>query len=178
MIGAVSDWFLSYGFADVHDELLVGAYPVDVSDVKTLQRLGVRRILNLVEDAEYAPGQREEVVDALHAAGIEETRMKLEDYGHLPLDALEAAVQQIVTWQKAGERSYVHCRAGWQRSAAVAAGVVAILDGVDVETALSRVRTRKPSANPLPHQREDLLRWWHTRDPDPARDADPSGAGR
>jgi predicted protein tyrosine phosphatase len=164
--GDVSEWFLSYGFADVHDELLVGAYPLDVSDVQLLERLGVRRILNLVEDGEYAPGQREQVVNALQEAGIDETRMNLEDYGGLPPAALEAAVQQIVSWLRAGERTYVHCRAGWQRSAAVAAGVVAILDGVDVETALRRVRERKPSAQPLPHQREDLLRWWNSRDGD------------
>jgi hypothetical protein len=49
----------------------------------------------------------------------------------------------------------------------VAAGVVAILDDVDVETALGRVQTRKPSARPLPHQHEDLLRWWDTRMADP-----------
>ena len=160
----MSEWFLSYGFADVHDELLVGAYPLDVSDVKMLERLGVRRILNLVEDREYARGQREQVEAALRAAGIEETRMNLEDYGRLPPAALEAAVQQIVSWLDAGERTYVHCRAGWQRSAAVAAGVVAIQDGIDVETALSRVRERKPSARPLPHQRDDLVHWWYGRD--------------
>jgi predicted protein tyrosine phosphatase len=162
----MSDWFHAYGFADVYDDLLVGAYPLDVSDVKTLGRLGVRRILNLVEDGEYAPGQREEVVAALDAAGIQETRMDLEDYGRLPPEALEAAVQQVVSWLREGERTYVHCRAGWQRSAAVAAGVVAIENSVDVETALSQVRMRKPSARPLPHQREDLLAWWDARRPD------------
>jgi predicted protein tyrosine phosphatase len=162
----MSEWFHAYGFADVYDELLIGAYPLDVSDVKLLERVGVRRILNLVEDNEYGPGQREQVVDALQAAGIEETRMNLEDYGHLPPEALETAVAQIVSWLRAGERTYVHCRAGWQRSAAVAAGVVAIQEDIDVETALGRVRARKPSARPLPHQREDLLRWWYARDAD------------
>jgi predicted protein tyrosine phosphatase len=159
----VSEWFQAYGFADVHDELIVGAYPLDASDVSALERLGVRHILNLVEDPEYAPGQRERVVAALEAAGIEETRMNLEDYGRLPPEALEAAVRQVVTWLRAGERTYLHCRAGWQRSAAVAAGAVAIQDEVDVETALSRIQVRKPSARPLPHQLEDLLGWWETR---------------
>lgn len=162
-MSGVSEWFLAYGFADVHDELLIGAYPLDFSDVRMLERLGVRHVLNLVEDQEYAPGQREQVVAALDAAGIEETRMNLQDYGRLPPEAIEAAVRQVVSWLGAGERTYLHCRAGWQRSAAVAAGVVAIKDGVDVETALGRVQTRKPSARPLPHQHEDLLRWWTTR---------------
>src|SRR5207248_2493797 len=56
--------------------------------------------------------------------------------------------------------TYLHCRAGWQRSAAVAAGVVALRDGLDIDEALDFVRRRKPSADPLPHQREDLRRWW------------------
>ena len=53
---AMSNWFEAYGFADVHDDLIVGAYPLDANDVRTIQRLGVRRILNLVEDREYGPG--------------------------------------------------------------------------------------------------------------------------
>lgn len=159
----MSDWFSIYGFADVHDELLVGAYPLDVHDVQVLDRLGVKRVLNLVEDEEYAPGQRPEVTTALAAAGIEETRMNLTDYGRLPSEALEAAVQTVVSWLDDGARSYVHCRAGWQRSAAVAAGVVAVRDGIEIDEALARVQARKPSANPLPHQRDDLARWWRER---------------
>ena len=57
--------------------------------------------------------------------------------------AVEAAVQTVVGWLEAGERTYLHCRAGWQRSPAVAAGVVAILDSIDVETA--RLTASKPA---------------------------------
>lgn len=159
----MSSWFLAYGFADVHDDLIIGAYPLDAGDVETIERLGVRRVLNLVEDGEYEPGQREEVNRALAAAGIQEVRMNLTDYGHLPAPALETAVQTVVGWLDEGERAYVHCRAGWQRSAAVAAGVVAIVDGIEIEAALDSIRRRKPSANPLPHQREELAQWWAER---------------
>jgi predicted protein tyrosine phosphatase len=163
MILVVSDWFWSYGFADVRDDVLVGAYPLDASDVTFLQRLGVTRILNLAEDGEYEPGQRPEVESALAAAGINETRLTFVDYGHLPPEALEEAVKTVNGWLDAGERAYVHCRAGWQRSAAVAAGVVAVRDDFGIEQALEIVRARKPSAKPLDHQREDLLRWWNGR---------------
>ncbi len=161
----VSDWFQHFGFADVHDDLLIGAYPLDASDVQTLQRLGIRRVLNLVADEEYAPAQRDEVTAALAAAGIEETRIRLTDYGGLPPEALEAAVAEVVGWLRSGAPSYVHCRAGWQRSAAVAAGVVAVADGIEIEEAIARVRMRKPSASPLPHQLDDLLGWWRERSP-------------
>ena len=159
----MSRWFRTYGFADVFDDLIVGAYPLDEDDVDVLARLGIRRVLNLTEDDEYRPGQREEVEGALADAGIIERRLRLTDYGDLPAEQIEAAVQEVGEWLDAGERTYLHCRAGWQRSAAVAAGVVAVRSRIDIEEALQYVRQRKPSADPLPHQRADLRRWWDGR---------------
>ena len=159
----MSRWFQSYGFADVLDNLIVGAYPLDEDDVAAVARLGVSRVLNLTEDAEYRPGEREAVQRALTAAGIEERRLALTDYGGLPPQALETAVQEVSTWLEEGDRTYLHCRAGWQRAAAVAAGVVALRKGVEIDEALAYVQQRKPSADPLPHQREDLRRWWAGR---------------
>ena len=75
----MSHWFLSYGFADIADELLIGAYPLDRYDVEMLERLRIDRIVNLVEDAEYAPGVRDVVIEALEAAGIVERRLPLID---------------------------------------------------------------------------------------------------
>jgi hypothetical protein len=46
----------------------------------------------------------------------------------------------------------------------VAAAVIAVRIGVDIDDALAHVQARKPSADPLPHQREDLRRWWQERD--------------
>lgn len=160
----MSTWFRSYGFADVLDGLLVGAYPLDAEDVSMLEWIGVQCVLNLVADEEYEPGAHEEVAAALASAGIEERRVSLTDYGGLPADELEAAVQEVNDWLDEGARTYVHCRAGWQRSAAVAAGVVALRQGIEIDDALDYVQVRKPSADPLPHQRDDLRRWWETRD--------------
>ena len=159
----MSNWFRSYGFAAVFNELLIGAYPLDVEDVKVLSTLGVRRILNLVEDDEYRTGERAAVEHALADAGIKEYRLRLTDYGGLPPDVLDEAVREVSAWLDAGDRCYVHCRAGWQRSAAVAAAIVATHEGIDIKDALEHVQSRKHSADPLPHPREDLRRWWATR---------------
>jgi protein-tyrosine phosphatase len=159
----VSNWFRTYGFADVRDGLLIGAYPLDADDVAMLDWIGIERVLNLVEDQEYRPGQREAVEAALASTGIEEHRLNLTDYGHLPAEELEVAVQEVCAWLDHGARTYLHCRAGWQRSAAVAAGVIALRDGIDIDDALAYVQSRKPSADPLPHQRADLRRWWDAR---------------
>jgi protein-tyrosine phosphatase len=167
----VSNWFRIYGFADVLDGLFVGAYPLDTNDVAMLDTMGIKQVLNLVEDEEYRSGEREAVEGAFSAAGIGEHRLKLADYGRLPPEALETAVQQVCGWLDEDVRTYLHCRAGWQRSAAVAAGVVALRRGIDIDDALAYVRGRKPSADPLPQQRQDLRRWWDARD-------DNTGSGR
>jgi protein-tyrosine phosphatase len=167
----VSLWFRSYGFADVHPDLLIGAYPLDADDVGMIAHLGVDRILNLVQDTEYREGDRAVVEAALEQAGIEEQRLDLTDYGGLPSPEIEEAVTRVLEWLRAGHRVYLHCRAGWQRSAAIAAGVVAIREGLGIEDALAVVQARKPSADPLPHQREDLLWWWRERQGSGAEEA-------
>jgi predicted protein tyrosine phosphatase len=173
----VSAWFLTYGFADVIDDLLIGAYPLDEHDVAMLSRMGVRRVLNLSEDGEYGPGERERAQAALAAAGIEERRVALTDFGGLPADKLEALVDQVSEWLDSGLRTYLHCRAGWQRSPAVAAAVIAVRDSMDIDEALAHVQWRKPSADPLPQQREDLRSWWSSRGPTPRPAAgEPGGA--
>ena len=156
----MSRWFRSYGFADVADRLLIGAYPLDQEDVSMLARLHVSRVLNVVEDAEYPDGAREAAGQALTAAGITEVRLPMPDYGGLPAPAIDSAVKTVSEWLEQSETVYLHCRAGWQRSAALAAAVVAVHDGVDLDRALAQIQARKSSADPLPHQREDLERWW------------------
>jgi protein-tyrosine phosphatase len=156
----MSSWFRTYGFADVVDGLLIGAYPLDADDVRMLTLMRVKRIMNLTEDQEYRPGERKAVEEALSAAGIEERRVAFTDYGGLPPEDLEGVVQEVSRWLDDGACIYLHCRAGWQRAAAVAAGVVALRAAVDIDDALAYVQARKPTADPLPHQREDLRRWW------------------
>ena len=159
----MSTWFRSYGYGEVHPGLIVGAYPLDRGDVHELGLMHVERVLNLVEDSEYQPGDREELEEAYASRGIDETRMNLVDFGHLPADRLEDAVSTLVEWLDGGHRVYVHCRAGWQRSAAVASGAVAVIRGISIEEALRSVKEQKPSADPLPHQRADLQAWWEAR---------------
>lgn len=160
----MSDWFERYGYAEIADGLLIGAYPTDEADVATLREAGVECVFNLCEDREYATGERFVAEMALAVAGLEERRLATEDYGGLEPRMLEDSVSAVLAWLSDGRRVYLHCRAGWQRSATVAAGVVALRDGVEPDEALRRIRRRKPSAQPLHHQLEDLHHWWRGRD--------------
>jgi protein-tyrosine phosphatase len=160
----VSGWFEHFGFAEVGDDLLMGAYPQDADDVAALSEAGVTAVFNLVQDVEYErSGGRDACAAALGQAGIREERIELLDYGNLPPAQLGLAAGTVLAWLREGERVYVHCRAGMQRSAIVAAAIVALHEELDPLDALDRVRQRNPRADPLSHQREDLLRWWDER---------------
>jgi atypical dual specificity phosphatase len=160
----MSGWFEHFGFAEVGDDLLMGAYPQDADDVAALSEAGVTAVFNLVQDVEYErAGGRDACASALAQSGIREERIELLDYGNLRPEQLELAAETVLAWLEAGERVYVHCRAGMQRSAIVAAAIVALHEGLEPVDALRRVRERNPRADPLSHQREDLLRWWDER---------------
>ena len=156
----MSDWFEHFGYGEVADGLLIGAYPQDAEDVAALSQAGVTRVFNLVQDVEYDDGARAACSAALAQAGIDEERLELIDYGGLLPGQIELTVRTAIDWLDEGERVYLHCRAGWQRSATVAAAIVALREDVELEQALDLIRERKPTARPLPHQREDLFRWW------------------
>jgi protein-tyrosine phosphatase len=159
----VSSWFDRFGFGEVAHDLVTGAYPVDDSDVAALAADGITCVFNLCQNAEYGDAGRATVEAALRARGISERRIEIQDYGTLMPGHLEQASDAVLAWLDAGERVYVHCRAGWQRSAAVAAAVVARREGIDVDEAMWRIRRRRPEAEPLPHQAQGLRRWWRLR---------------
>ena len=159
----MSDWFERFGYAEVADGLLTGAYPTDAQDVAALAAEGVTCVLNLCEECEYYEGERDAVAGALARAGIQEHRLETIDYGSLLPGLLEEATDTVLRWLDGGQRVYLHCRAGWQRSTAVAGAVVARREGIELEQALASIRARKPSAQALSHQIEDLHRWWRMR---------------
>lgn len=159
----MSSWFRTYGYASVYDGLIVGALPLDEADIRMLSALGVTRVLNLVEDGEYKRGARRKVERALEKAEVEERRLSTEDFGSLSPELLEQATAQVNAWLDDGQTVYLHCRAGWQRSAAVAAGAITLRAGVELDTALRMVQALKNTADPLPHQRDDLQRWLSSR---------------
>lgn len=155
----MSGWFREYGWGAVAPALFTGSYPQDARDVEALAAAGITTVVNLCRDGEYRPGARAAVGAAYAAAGIVEYRLPSEDYGGLAPELLERGAALVGAALDAGATVYVHCRAGWQRSASVAAAALVVRDGIDVPAALAAIRRRRPDARPLPHQVEDLLRW-------------------
>jgi protein-tyrosine phosphatase len=159
----LSDWFETYGFGAIDAQLLQGAVPRDAADVEMLRAVGVTAVVNLSADVEYEDGERAAVAEAYAAAGISEQRFETEDYGHLLPGLLEQASGATLELLRAREVVYLHCRAGWQRSATVAAATIARRERIEPDAALGVVKQARPACEPLAHQLEDLWRWWRAR---------------
>ena len=71
------------------------------------------------------------------AAGIAEHRLAVPDGATIPPDVLDRAVAATA----AGETTYVHCRGGRERSAAVAVALLATRSGVEIDEALRHRRS-------------------------------------
>lgn len=159
----MSEWFESYGWGEVADGLLTGSYPQDARDVATLRAAGVTTVVNLCRDEEYRDGARAEVEQAYAEAGIVEHRLGSVDFGTVSAALLERGTELVGAALADGDVVYVHCRAGWQRSATLAAAALTVRDGVGPAAALAAIRARRPVACPLPHQEQDLVAWWNQR---------------
>ena len=161
----MSEWFERFGLAAVDESarLFTGAFPTDADDVAALSDLGIETVVNLCQDTEYPQGARSQVEAAMRTAGIEERRLGLVDFAGFGPAQLEAAVSEVLRQLESGRRVYLHCRAGQQRSTAVAAGTLALRDHVSVDQALTEIRERKPGARPLEHQLVDLRAWYDAR---------------
>jgi atypical dual specificity phosphatase len=122
--------------------------------VAALKDEGVVAVVNLCEEREYWDGERETVLEAYSAAGIEELHLPVKDGSTVPHDVIDAAVEAMQHGVV-----YVHCRGGRERSATVATAILARSEGIPVEDALEMARAGRPVFQPLPWQLEGLQAW-------------------
>jgi protein-tyrosine phosphatase len=141
--------------------LLAGRMPHDAAHVEALRAEGVRTVINLCEDHEYWDGEREAVEAAFRSAGIAEHRLPVPDGATIPAHVLDGAVAAAAE----GETTYVHCRGGRERSAAVAVALLATRRGVTVDEALRTAAERWPTCRPLPWQIAGVREWAGRREP-------------
>ncbi len=135
--------------------LLAGRMPHSVMHVDALRAEGVRTVINLCEDHEYWAGEREAVEAAYSEAGIAEHRLPVHDGASIPPGVLDRAVAATA----AGETTYVHCRGGRERSAAVAVALLATRRGVGIDEALAAAAARWPTCQPLEWQLASVRAW-------------------
>jgi hypothetical protein len=138
--------------------------PHEAAHADALADAGVGLVLNMCEDSEYRPGQRDDMSRAYESYGIEETRaLRLADLGDHPLDLFDTAVRLVEDARLSGRNVVVHCRGGRERSAAIVAAALVAKEGLTVEQAIERMRSIAPQAAPLPGQRSALELWTSRR---------------
>lgn len=121
--------------------VLICAYPRGPRALARLQRLGVRRLVNLHE--------RRHVPGSLSAYGLTESHVPVADFAAPTPAQLATALGVIHEAVNAGERVAVHCGGGLGRSGTVAACYLVEL-GHEWRAAVMRVRAARPGAIETP----------------------------
>ncbi|GAB3319141.1 protein phosphatase [Haloplanus rallus] len=111
----------------------------DARDVESMLDAGVTAVLRLTHGAPPAYPDSVTLVERPLVDGPQNDPSNVRD-----------AVDRLTTLLDADETVLVHCSAGSSRSVAVAAAALARLNGTDVETALERLRSVHPDAEPHP----------------------------
>lgn len=151
----------AFGFDWLDDRLAAGRNPLSARDVSTLNQAGITHVLDLRETSEWiAPHFGLEAVEAMEGAGI--TRL------HLPIvdmDAPEPA-DFDAAWAWVEDASsdpdaviYLHCRAGMERTAAIAGALAARRAAISFDEALAQLQGKRPIFQPLPPQRRAAQAW-------------------
>lgn len=117
--------------------VLICAYPRGRRALASLQRLGIRRLVNL-HARRHAPGR-------LLGYALTESHVPVADFEAPTEPQLETALGVIHAAVSAGEGVAVHCGGGLGRSGTVAACYLVDL-GQDWRAAVARVRAVRPGA--------------------------------
>ena len=164
IIQRMSRWFRTYGFADVFDDLIVGAYPLDEDDVDTLAAAGDRaraepdRGRRIPRRAIARRSQR-----AFAAAGIVEHRLRLTDYGGLPADRSRPRCRRSAAgWTTASARTSTAAPAGSGRPRSPPASSPSAPASTSTRRSPSSAgASRRPIR--CRTSATDLRRWWDGR---------------
>jgi atypical dual specificity phosphatase len=121
----------------VPGKLLIRSHPQREADLAELAGLGIRTVVNL--------SRRAHDPDRLERAGVVEVHIPVSDFSAPTPEQIERGIVAIDAALARGERVAVHCDGGLGRSGTLAACYL-VHRGLDAETAISEVRTRRPGA--------------------------------
>lgn len=140
------------------DEIAPGVYagraPIFRRDVWKLQSLGVTHILDLREAHEWdGPGRRgSSAIMEIDRLGLARLPVAIKDMGTPSARHLDEAVGFMDAALHLGGTVYVHCRAGVQRTGAIAAAWYARREACSVDEAIEKLRVRRPDFEPMVFQ--------------------------
>jgi rhodanese-related sulfurtransferase len=141
---------------------IVGRNPLTEMDVEQLLGGGIRLVIDLREEHEWATEHHygAEAVAAQQWCGLNRFHVPIPD-GDAPsreaLDRIWGLLRKEVREGAGGV--YIHCRAGIERTGAAIVAYTARSEGASYERALRIVQENGAPLSPLPHQAEAVKRW-------------------
>ena len=145
--------------------IAAGRNPLSARDVATLRAAGISHVLDLREEREWtAPRFGAGAVDAMEKAGIARLHLPIVDMSAPKPDDLERAVAWIEqSLAQPDAKVYLHCRAGMERTAAIAIAFWIAREGISYDAAFRNLRGKRAIFAPLPAQERAVKEWMKAR---------------
>lgn len=124
----------------IDDHVILGAVPLR-SDVHRLAALGVRGVVNMCK--EYSGPK-----DLYSAHQIEQLWLPTVDFNPPTLAQIQEGVEFLVRHAEAGQKVYVHCKAGRARSATVVICYLVKHRGYSLDAAQKLLTEKRPHVHP------------------------------
>jgi protein tyrosine phosphatase (PTP) superfamily phosphohydrolase (DUF442 family) len=155
----------AFEFDRIEDWLLAGRNPLTAVDVDRLLALGVTNVLDLREEMEWLPPRfGAEAVAALQARGVQRLHLPVADTRGPSPEQFDAACEFLKqAEQRPGARVYVHCRGGWERTAAVLIAYYVRRDGLPWRDALRWLQGQRDKFRLWPEQEAAVRAWTAAR---------------
>jgi ADP-ribosyl-[dinitrogen reductase] hydrolase len=166
-IGYVMPILRSFTWDEIAPGVHAGRAPIFRRDVWRLQSRGITHVLDLREEHEWdGPGRRGgSAVAEIDLLGLSRLQVAMKDMGTPQSDHLDQAVAYMDAALHLGGAVYVHCRAGVQRTGAIAAAWYARRQRCSIEEAIERLRERRPDFEPMVFQVAAARTWLAQQEP-------------
>jgi ADP-ribosylglycohydrolase/rhodanese-related sulfurtransferase len=160
-IGYVMPILRSFTWDEIAPGVHAGRAPIFRRDIWRLRARGVTHILDLREDHEWdGPGRRGgSAIAEIDVLGMSRLSVAIRDMGTPSERHLDEAVAYLDAALHLGGSVYVHCRAGVQRTGAIAAAWFARQQRCSVDEAVERLRERRPDFEPMVFQVMAAREW-------------------
>jgi rhodanese-related sulfurtransferase len=153
-IGYVMPILRSFTWDEIAPGVHAGRAPIFRRDIWRLRARGVTHILDLREDLEWdGPGRRGgSAIAEIEMLGLSRLCVAIRDMGTPSVRHLDEAVAYLDAALHLGGSVYVHCRAGVQRTGAIAAAWFARQQRCSIDEAVEQLRERRPDFEPMVFQ--------------------------
>lgn len=150
-----------FSFDWLDSQMAAGRNPLTARDIQILQEADITHILDLRESHEWNPPHLGiEAMNALQEAEITRLHLPIIDTQPPHNTDFDAAARWLETVLSApGNKVYIHCRAGMERTAAILCAVFARRHHVSFEESLETLKQKRPIFAPLPGQVRAAKEW-------------------